>query len=114
MHTQEPWKYDISGDGWHGGLVDGEGFTIINSHAASWANAGTYAEDLARIVACVNACTGMTDPATEIEALRARVATLEAALQKVREHTRDYPATSEDAVAAVSHCDDIARAALQA
>jgi len=39
-----------------------------------------YCDDVAqRIVACVNACAGMNDPANEIATLRARVAELEKA-----------------------------------
>lgn len=36
-----------------------------------------YAENLQRMVSCVNACTGMSDPAEEIAILRQRISTLE-------------------------------------
>lgn len=40
-------------------------------------NVKTSDANAARVVACINACKGMEDPAAEIAALRARVAELE-------------------------------------
>lgn len=37
-----------------------------------------------RIVACVNACAGMTDPANEIQSLREKLRQAEAALAKLQ------------------------------
>jgi hypothetical protein len=53
-----------------------------------------YCDDVAqRIVACVNACAGMNDPANEIATLRARVAELEKATEPttVREWLEQLP-----------------------
>lgn len=47
----------------------------------------TGAEQVARAVACMNACAGMADPAAEIATLRARVAELEDALETERSNT---------------------------
>lgn len=59
-HTPEPWRLTFSGiqstkPDWTGYRITGD----ISVHDAS------------RIVACVNACTGMADPEIEIATLRA-------------------------------------------
>ena len=75
-HTPEPWDWRgpwkvVAGDSIH----DANGnvsLSISHNHGGiEWGSAA------ARIVACVNACEGMADPAAEIAALRARVAELE-------------------------------------
>jgi hypothetical protein len=68
-HTPEPWgqylNHITDSDGWTmGDLHFGQRFEGISVKFDAEANA-------ARIVACVNACAGMDDPAAEIERLRA-------------------------------------------
>ena len=75
-HTPKPWN-------WRGPwkhlaanhVLDSENihvFRVLHDYETNeWEDAA------ARIVACVNACEGMADPAAEIAALRARVAELE-------------------------------------
>ena len=76
-HTPEPWD-------WHGPWSVYKGCNIIDGNVADilQVNHDYEANDwdeaaAARIVACVNACEGMADPAAEIAELRARVAELE-------------------------------------
>lgn len=62
-HTPEPWRVAIHAPA---GLVKIEADKIVVADTIrNEANA-------TRLVACVNACAGMTDPAQEIAALRAR------------------------------------------
>ena len=62
-------------------VIDREGLLICTTGhniAPHYQYANRYqSANAARIVACVNACEGMADPAAEIAALRARVAELE-------------------------------------
>ena len=78
-HTPEPW-YEA------GGIIfyhKGERLLSDSLIAKFFAspryglNVKTSYANAARVVACVNACAGMADPAAEIAALRARVAELE-------------------------------------
>jgi hypothetical protein len=62
-HTPEPWKHNEE-------QIIGDTLLIALCHHGYKANA-------ARIVACVNACAGMDDPAKEIATLRDRIAELE-------------------------------------
>ncbi len=72
-HTLEPWSV-ACGEGHHEGWV-----VITAKHAGMTAETplakisdvcGDAMPDAARIVACVNACAGMDDPAAEIATLR--------------------------------------------
>ena len=71
-HTPEPWRVKFA----HGtsDVYDKEGELIALVYPTEGPE---NAANAARIVACVNACKGMADPAAEIAALRARVAELE-------------------------------------
>lgn len=65
-HTPEPWQHDN-----FKGVYDSNGRPII--FAGRGCDKTSLTEDeanAARIVACVNACEGMIDPANEIAALR--------------------------------------------
>lgn len=68
-HTPAPWRFDIGGTGTRGGLLDDHGISVMHVEAVSWTNGGTFSADLQRIVACVNACEGMDDPAAFRKAL---------------------------------------------
>jgi hypothetical protein len=69
-HTPEPWHVCIN-------VNDRTTFAIDCSNARSAYIADDLREeDAARIVACVNACVGMEDPAAEIERLKAQRAEL--------------------------------------
>jgi hypothetical protein len=69
-HTSEPWHVCIN-------VNDRTTFAIDCSNARSAYIADDLREeDAARIVACVNACVGMEDPAAEIERLKAQQAEL--------------------------------------
>jgi hypothetical protein len=60
-HTQEPWEVE----------EDDNGSIIVSGR--QMVNIG-YHEEAFRIVACVNACAGMIDPAAEINAMREQLA----------------------------------------
>jgi len=102
-HTPEPWyayqrehpvgySFGICNSRPCGTLVDEDG--SLHTDFPDW-NPGTselvartYDSENAhananRIVACVNACAGMDDPAAEISRLRARVAELEGAAKEL-------------------------------
>lgn len=72
-HTPEPWKAVADDDE----DFDSEYYIEVVSKRSGHRcqlGSGTFSEEDARhIVACVNACAGMTDPAAEIAALRARI-----------------------------------------
>ena len=83
-HTPEPWRITthLSSDITHiVRRIDGEkhAVCIIRTNNAEEANANA-----ARIVACVNACAGMDDPAAEIERLRDMEKNIAPILQTVR------------------------------
>lgn len=56
FHSPEPWSYRFSA------IFDNNGCCVVD-----WV---TDRQDAARIVDCVNACSGMEDPAAEIKALK--------------------------------------------
>ena len=65
-HTPEPWelKHDYTPEGGYYKITkQGDYWPIIPESSCN--------ENFSRIVACVNACAGMDDPAAEIERLRA-------------------------------------------
>lgn len=62
MHTKEPWK--VAEEGEFIAVVDDSGFTVLPDMRIS-----QYADDFRRIVACVNACSGMDDPEAHITLL---------------------------------------------
>ena len=75
-HTPEPWESAERGN--HSTSIatvytggEGIGWIEIWAPAAFGASPETMFANAARIVACVNACVGMADPAEEIAALRA-------------------------------------------
>lgn len=81
-HSKEPWrlcehgsKTSLAGHthGWHIERDDG----TENGRMIVWEQINE--DEGRRIVACVNACAGMDDPAAEIAALRAEVERLKAA-----------------------------------
>ena len=64
-HTPEPWaEYGLSG----GRYLAGQPGQIITD---CYAPGSQRAADMARAMACVNACAGMSDPEARIAALRA-------------------------------------------
>jgi hypothetical protein len=82
-HTPEPWivretdGYScgrvVKSPGW---IISGPEYTVFHlPNAGRMPDSG--AADAARIVACVNACAGMDDPAAALARLRERVAELE-------------------------------------
>lgn len=90
-HTAEPWAtaYRERGGGSQAQeIFDSDGLTIAT---LSWyavrkdekTVTTNRAENARRIVACVNACTGMADPEKEILALRAAAEKAREALDKV-------------------------------
>ena len=64
--TPGPWE--VSSDGCH---INAEG--VAGSIAVTYGPEPDREEDARRIVACVNACEGMDDPAAEIAHLRFEV-----------------------------------------
>ena len=100
-HTPEPWAlhtlfespmhitYENGQEGYHNTtwVIDNERRIIAelgystDFQGMGWGKNETiikWKANAARIVACVNACAGMEDPAAEIAALRERIAELEA------------------------------------
>ena len=67
-HTPEPWRF-ISDRIYR--TTPAEHIYIAETQPAGRGNATEMISNARRIVACVNACEGMTDPAKEIAALRA-------------------------------------------
>ena len=61
----EPWDFD--GENW---ITDVDNKEVLNLDSI-------HSKNAKRLVACVNACAGMTDPAAEIEAMREVVAAAE-------------------------------------
>ena len=86
-HTSEPWAYGHT----HGNTLivqQGEDPTYCPTFIAATGMPGKAfpangTANAARIVACVNACQGMTDPAAEITALREAVKLLGDDLRRV-------------------------------
>ena len=81
-HTPEPWIYTAFDVPilFTGVIKHNEGREI----AAIYGNMGAGEANAARIVACVNACAGMDDPAAEIERLRDMEKNIAPILQTVR------------------------------
>jgi hypothetical protein len=84
MHTPEPWVY--------GGMVKSEAAQAHEAFSPWIENGGPRTTpvgksvciidaDMKRLVACVNACAGMTDPAAEITRLRDELAEALSAVQ---------------------------------
>lgn len=98
-HTKEPWlvHHDIDAGEWPmvmaGGKVSGVIVANVNPISFSCATAGNVempsAANARRIVACVNACAGMDDPAAEIEKQQARIADLEKHVEWWQSCTKD-------------------------
>ena len=83
-HTPEPWEQRVKDlgrktDPAYREIKAGCGYYAdINQKEKGFGITGHISEqDASRIVACVNACAGMDDPAKEIATLRARIAELE-------------------------------------
>lgn len=75
-HTKEPWHVDEDFNIAHKGIGES---VIATTHYY-----GEYEANARRIVACVNACAGMADPATELTAIRARVAEMESENKRLK------------------------------
>lgn len=77
-HTKEPWFYQDDADVYtHIIRQETDPRLILCSGPQS--SKSNAKDNMLRIVACVNACAGMDDPAAEIAALRAEVERLKAA-----------------------------------
>lgn len=75
IHTPEPWKVDDSEFPAIGNVVDCDNEQVCQTserkgYTAPLSQLEIRKANAARIVACVNACAGMEDPAAEIQALR--------------------------------------------
>lgn len=82
QHTPQPW--DWRGPWQHTGwtrVFDSKGEEVL-SVLSSWESLEWEVTAAARIVACVNACAGMADPAAEIAALKQQNAEMMQALDK--------------------------------
>jgi hypothetical protein len=95
-HTKEPWKI-VEPNG------TGNGFNIVsdNIRPSAWLGLGCLSRDSEtfanahRIVTCVNACTNMKDPETEIAKLRADRAELLEALEELCKNSQGVFSTIE-------------------
>lgn len=74
-HTQEPWFRSIT----YGGIVGDNRKKVAQATYHRQSDAEQSNADANRIIACVNACAGMVDPAKEIATLRAEVERLKKA-----------------------------------
>ena len=88
-HTPEPWVVMPVNESWYGVQHTHHKFTPLGSCQLTVDYCPESKSNAARIVACVNACAGMEDPAAEIAALRARVAELDAQVPKKPEPNWD-------------------------
>lgn len=100
-HTKEPWcvsterpniiKVDFSGIGSdHGPLI---GSTCGHPSSGFFPDDAEAKANALRIVACVNACAGMADPAAEIAALKREIEAGRNRLENLREAARKEIAT---------------------
>ena len=74
-HTPEPWRH--SADLPHHGcrlIHAADGYLVADAGRVTKRTGDEMDSNARRIVACVNACEGMADPAVEIAALRAALA----------------------------------------
>lgn len=70
-HTSEPWMVVPDESTVYVTYIDGHETEILDCWTAGRIDAGMAKANAARIVACVNACAGMADPAAEIARLTA-------------------------------------------
>ena len=92
-HTPEPWH--IQPDPWPPSIRDGEHGAEIAYAKSPYTNPEYRTLERAngdRIVACVNACTGLADPAAEIKAMREKIAALEAVVMAAENYIDIYTA----------------------
>lgn len=77
-HTPEPWAFDSGKI--RGAMMTAKPYNIasVNGHATTEGQANGD-----RIIACVNACAGMSDPIQEIAWLRAQAAGIPAMCAEV-------------------------------
>ena len=109
-HTPEPWTYEpLEWDNAWGrvGCIVAVTFPGYSGRRKSF-RIGRALDDqiqvdehanAARIVACVNACAGMTDPAAELASLRAEVERL----RKENQTLSDMSQGKDDAIAELRH-----------
>lgn len=88
-HRPEPWVLDD--DSPYFTVSDSNGKYIIAGEMDGWMI--PFATDdgnvnAARVVACVNACAGMADPAAEIAALRESLADAESRIEQLTDQLR--------------------------
>lgn len=86
-HTPEPWVLNEFADIYD--VDDSNGMLIAAVFPCEDLLLETHKANAARIVACVNACAGMEDPAAEIAALQERIAELEGRVPKKPEPNWD-------------------------
>lgn len=75
-HTPEPWSRSIT----YGSIVGANRIKVAQATYHRQSDAEQSNADANRIVACVNACTGMADPQAEILSLRQEVERLQRVL----------------------------------
>jgi len=114
-HTPEPWVY--------GGMVKAEAAQAYEAFSPWIENAGPRTTpvgksvcivdaDMKRLVACVNACTGMTDPEKEVAELRKQRDELLAACASVHS-VLETPTRTNRAMLNLPVLRDILRAAIK-
>ncbi len=116
-HTPEPWIADdfAEGDGLrtrislpdHNGIPNAAIAYVQTNKTPDWPSeqriTATQAEaNAARIVACINACTGLEDPAAELAALKAQRDELLAALKALADEYADPELAMEGPAYAVA------------
>jgi hypothetical protein len=116
-HTPEPWIVSDRYTGRGGPLFT----TTIAGKSGKAQRSENFKEqeaNVARAVACVNACTGMTDPEKEVAELRKQRDELLAAVKALLPHVEDMIARADPGYEDTSHYSDatavrLARAAIK-
>jgi hypothetical protein len=103
MHTPEPWRVDIVS----GTIIfDKEKIqgleVIITIPTEAQGGVKKAQANAARIVACVNACAGMEDPAAEIALLTERLKNAQEELVYLRAANDNYKADADRLASALS------------
>ena len=95
-HSPEPWSSDINSSDWHQIRSSDKNWIADTCASMCDGNIPLGEANAARIVACVNACAGMEDPAVEIEKLKRQRDELLNLVKQARLEWLDQNQTSDD------------------
>ena len=83
-HTKEPWEYIE-----YGRIYSGDDFVADCRHVIDTRKRAE--KDAKRIIACINACTGMDDPESNLAALRSENQRLRDLAEDLLKWSKAYP-----------------------